>query len=61
VKFGRRFWAKAHTAFLVVLGKVRLRLETETQIHHRMGKLAQRDIDGLLSASPDPSAWQPVE
>src|ERR1700736_845551 len=34
--------------FLVVLGKVRLRLETEAQIHHRMGQLPQRDVDGLL-------------
>src|SRR5438477_9085066 len=34
--------------FLVVLGKVRLRLETDAQIHHRMGKLMQRDVDGLL-------------
>src|SRR5215471_3594217 len=33
---------------LVVLGKIRLRLETEAQIHHRMGKLTQRDVDGLL-------------
>src|SRR5215831_5546489 len=34
--------------FLVVLGKIRLRLETEAQVHHRMGKLTQRDVDGLL-------------
>ena len=34
--------------FLVVLGKIRLRLTTEAQVHHRMGKLTQRDVDGLL-------------
>src|SRR5438128_11056310 len=40
--------------FLVVLGKVRLRLETEAQIHHRMGKLTQRDVDGLLGPADRP-------
>src|SRR6202048_3464078 len=34
--------------FLVILGKVRLRLETEAQIHHRMGQLTQRDVGDLL-------------
>src|SRR6266478_4307238 len=40
--------------FLVVLGKVRLRLKTEAQVHHRMGKLTQRDIDGLLGPADRP-------
>src|SRR5437899_3057873 len=40
--------------FLVVLGKVRLRLETEAQVHHRMGQLSQRDVDGLLGPADRP-------
>src|ERR1700730_11373108 len=40
--------------FLVVLGKVRLRLETEAQVHHRMGQLPQRDVDGLLGPADRP-------
>src|SRR6516164_4000099 len=41
-------------------------LETEAQIHHRMGKLAQRNIDGLLGPADRPhgtfgqSAGQPI-
>src|SRR4029077_12508625 len=34
--------------FLMVLGNIRLRLETEAQVHHRMGQLPQWDVDGLL-------------
>src|SRR6266436_3636636 len=40
--------------FVVVLGKVRLRLQAEAQVHHRMGKLTQRDVDGLLSPADRP-------
>src|SRR5262249_52722153 len=53
--------------FLVVLGKVRLRLETEAQIHHRMGQLTQRDVDCLLGPADRPhraagqSSGQPVD
>src|SRR6516164_6959005 len=53
--------------FLVVLGKIRLRLETEAQIHHRMGKLTQRDVDGLLGPADRPhrtsgqSSGQPID
>src|SRR5215472_12478451 len=52
--------------FLVILGKIRLRLETEAQIHHRMGKLTQRDVDGLLGPADRPhraageAAGQPI-
>jgi hypothetical protein len=34
--------------YLLVLDKIRLRFETETQVHHRMGKLTPRDVHGLL-------------
>src|SRR6266478_8392432 len=40
--------------FLVVLGKVRLRLETKAQVHRRMGPLTQRDVDDLLSPADRP-------
>ena len=40
--------------FLVVLGKIGLRLKAEAQVHHRMGKLTQRDVDGLLCPADRP-------
>src|SRR5215472_2379781 len=53
--------------FLVVLGKIGLRLETEAQIHHRMGELTQRYVDGLLGPADRPhrtagqSSGQPID
>jgi hypothetical protein len=54
VKFGLRFCAKAHTASWWSLERFECVFKAQAQIHHRMGKLTQRDVDGLLGPADRP-------